>query len=126
MQRQNGFEGAIEIQPDWYPNGVSGGGIVRIPAGESTASYALSASPRATPGTWKMTMNATTTDGDSYSGVGRVRVSSNFIDLAVGSPYVALKFRPGAVRRGQTTEFLCDVTHLNPYDKNVVMEEDLI
>ncbi|MEE3366540.1 MAG: serine protease, partial [Planctomycetota bacterium] len=77
--------------------------------------YSLSASPRATPGTWKMTMNATTTGGDAYSGVGRVRVSSNVIELAVGSPYVALKFKPGAVRRGQVTEIHCDVKHLQPF-----------
>lgn len=117
IQRQTGFTGAIEIQPDWYPNGVSGGGSVLIPEGKSEAEYPLSASSRATPGIWKMTMNATTTDGDSYSGVGRVRVSSNFVDLTVGSPFVALKFRPTAVRRNQTMEIICDVKHLQPFTK---------
>jgi len=115
VRRQNGFQGAIDIQPDWYPNGVSGGGAVTIPPEKSEVEYSLSASPRATPGTWKMTMNATTTGGDAYSGVGRVRVSSNVIELAVGSPYVALKFKPGAVRRGQVTEIHCDVKHLQPF-----------
>lgn len=115
VQRQNGFTGPIEIQPDWYPNGVSGGGSITIPEGETEADYAMSASSSATPGTWKMTMNGTTTDGDAYSGVGRVRVSSNFIDLAVGSPYVKLRFAQSAVRREQTTEIHCDVTHLQPF-----------
>tara|TARA_Y100000758_G_scaffold287040_1_gene238165 strand:- start:778 stop:3309 length:2532 start_codon:yes stop_codon:yes gene_type:complete len=115
VRRQEGFQGAIDIQPDWYPNGVSGGGTVTIPEGESEAEYSLSASSRATAGTWKMTMNATTTGGDAYSGVGRVRVSSNVIDLAVGSPYIALKFKPSALRRGQTTEVHCAVKHLQPF-----------
>ena len=115
VRRQNGFQGAIDVQPDWYPNGVSGGGAVTIPPEKSEVEYSLSASPRATPGTWKMTMNATTTGGDAYSGVGRVRVSSNVIELAVGSPYVALKFKPSAVRRGQVTEIHCEVKHLQPF-----------
>ena len=115
VRRQEGVQGAIDIQPDWYPNGVSGGGTVTIPAGESEAEYSLSASVRATAGTWKMTMNATTPGGAAYSGVGRVRVSSNVINLAVGSPYVALKFKPSDVRRGQTTEVHCAVKHLQPF-----------
>ena len=115
VRRQNGFQGAIDIQPDWYPNGVSGGGAVTIPPEKSEVEFSLSASPRATPGTWQMTMNATTTGGDAYSGVGRVRVSSNVIELAVGSPYVALKFKPSAVRRGQVTEIHCEVKHLQPF-----------
>ncbi len=117
VKRQNGFTGVIEIKPDWYPNGVSGGGTLLIPEGETEVEYPLSASSRATPGTWKMTMNATTTDGDAYSGVGRIRVSSDFIDLVVGSPYVALRFRPSAVRRKQTAEIVCEVKHLQPFTR---------
>ena len=115
VQRQNGFDGAIEIQPDWYPNGVAGGGAVTIKAGETEAEYPLSASASATAGTWRMTINGTTTDGDSYSGVGRVRVSSNFIDLAVGTPYIKLRFTQSAVRRLQTANIHCDVTQLESF-----------
>ena len=117
VKRQNGFEGAIDIQPDWYPNGISGGGAVTIAAGETEAEYSLSASSRATPGTWKMTMNATTTGGDAYSGVGRIRVSSNVVELTVGSPHVALAFKPCAVRRGQVATVRCDVTQLQPFQQ---------
>lgn len=115
VRRNEGFDGPIDIQPDWYPNGISGGGAVTIPPGESEAEYTLSASSSATAGTWKMTMNATTTAGDAYSGVGRIRVSSNYIDLAVGSPYVKLKFAASAVRRNQTAEIRCAVTRLKPF-----------
>ena len=48
VRRRNGFQGAIDIQPDWYPNGVSGGGAVTIPPEKSEVEYSLSASPRAT------------------------------------------------------------------------------
>lgn len=115
VRRQNGFSGPVEIQPDWYPNGVAGGGSITIAAGQSEAAYSLSASAAATPGTWKMTMNGTTTEGDNYSGVGRVRVSSNFIDLAVGAPYVKLAMKQSAVRRQQTAEIHCRVTRLQPF-----------
>ena len=117
IRRRKGFDEAIDIQPDWYPNGVSGGGATTIVAGQSEAEYSISASRSATPGTWKMTMNATTTDGLFYSGVGRIRVSSDFIDLAVASPYVALRFQPSAVRRNQSAKVVCDVSHLKPFSK---------
>ena len=117
VRRQNGFAGPIEIQPDWYPNGVAGGGSITIAAGQTQATYALSASASATPGIWKMTMNGTTTKGDSYSGVGRVRASSNFIDLSVGAPYVKLAIKQSAVRRQQTAEIHCRVTRLQSFTK---------
>lgn len=117
VRRQNGFRGPVEIQPDWYPNGVAGGGSITVAEGQTEATYSLSASAAATPGTWKMTMNGTTTNGDNYSGVGRVRVSSNFIDLAVGAPYVKLTMKQSAVRRQQTAEIHCRVTRLQPFTK---------
>ena len=47
VRRQNGFTGAIDIQPDWYPAGVSGGGAITIAADQTEAEYPLSASSRA-------------------------------------------------------------------------------
>ena len=46
-----------------------------------------------------------------------MRVSSNFIDLAVGAPYVKLTMKQSAVRRQQTAEIHCRVTRLQPFTK---------
>lgn len=113
--RDEKFNGAIQIQPDWYPPGVSAGGILEIPAGESEAEFVLSASSSAKPGTYRLIMNGHTKEGDWESGVGVRRISSGFFDLVVTSPYVAIRFSSGAIRRNQTAELKCKVQHLQPF-----------
>ena len=48
-------------------------------------------------------------------GVGVRRISSGFFDLVVTSPYVAIRFSSGAIRRNQTAELKCKVEHLQPF-----------
>ena len=50
VRRQNGFQGAIDIQPDWYPNGVSGGGAVTIPPEKSEVGVLVECFPASHPG----------------------------------------------------------------------------
>ena len=116
VQRSKGFEGPVEMQPDWFPAGISGGGLLQVPAGESEAEFVLSASRSAAPGTYQMTMNGHTQDGDWESGVGVRRVSSGFFELQVTSPYVAVKFPSGTIRRNQTAELKCTLEQLRPFE----------
>jgi hypothetical protein len=61
-------------------------------------------------------MNATTTGGLLfYSGVGRRRVSSKFVDLTVGEPYLTMNIHRTAVERGSRAEIVCDVKQLKPF-----------
>ena len=60
-------------------------------------------------------MNCHTKEGDWESGVGVRRVSSGFFDLVVTSPYVAIKFPSGTIRRNQTAELKCKVEHLQSF-----------
>ena len=115
IERNDGFEGAVEMQPDWYSAGVSGGGLLQIPAGETEAEFVFSASPSAAPGTYRMTMNGHTKEGDWESGVGVRRVSSSFFDLTVTSPYLAVQFPSATIRRNQTTEIECRLKQLQPF-----------
>ena len=116
IQRHTDFTGAVEMQPDWYSAGVSGGGRLQIPAGETEAEFVLSASASAAPGTYRMTMNGHTKEGDWESGVGVRRVSSDFFDLTVTSPYVAVEFASATIRRNQTGEIQCRIKQLQPFD----------
>ncbi|MAR10280.1 MAG: hypothetical protein CL681_09930 [Blastopirellula sp.] len=116
VRRQQGFTGPIQMQPDWFPVGISGGGLLEIPAGESEAEFVLSASRSATPGTYRMTMNGHTRDGDWESGVGVHRVASDFFELQVTSPFIAVQFPSGAIRRNQTADLTCTIQQLQPFE----------
>lgn len=116
IQRRNGFRGAVKMQPDWYSAGVSGGGLLEIPAGETEGEFILSASASARPGQYRMTMNGHTTDGDWESGVGVKRVSSDFYQVRVSTPFVAMRFAPAAIRRNETAEVKCRIQQLQPFE----------
>ncbi len=115
LTRHGGFDEAVDVQPDWLPPGVAGESAVTISPGQTEAKYTLHADPNAQPGAYKVAMNATTTGGLYYSGVGRVRVSSAFADLTVSQPYVAVEVRRTAVERGRRGEIVCDVKALKPF-----------
>ena len=104
------------MQPDWYSAGVSGGGRLQIPAGETEAEFVFSASSSAAPGTYRMSMNGHTMEGDWESGVGVRRVSSDFFELKVTSPYVSVRFPSATIRRNQTAEIECEIKHLQPFE----------
>ena len=114
VTRQRGFNEPIEIQADWAPPGVNTKPTVTIEACSSRAVYRLSATGSAKPATWRFAVTATTTGGSYYLGVGRIRVSSAFIDLAIAEPYLALKNHPASIRRGQRAQIVWDVDHKKP------------
>ena len=99
VTRAGDFKGPIEMQPDWLPSGVSKGPTVTIPADRDEATFRIQANDKAAPRVYKIAMNASTTGGDSYSGVGRIRVSSAFVELTVAEAYLSIelqRFRGGA------------------------------
>jgi Bacterial pre-peptidase C-terminal domain len=106
VEREKGFDGAIEIQTDWLPSGVSKEPAVTIPAGKSEATFKIQANDKAAAGTYRIAMNATTTGGDAYSGIGRVRVSSEFVDLKIAEPYLSIELTRTSVERGKRGEIM--------------------
>jgi hypothetical protein len=99
--RHGDFKGAVEIQPDWLPQGVSKGGTVTVPADKDEAEFKIQAGEKAAPGVYRIAMNASTTGGDAYSGIGRVRVSSEFVDLRVAGPYLTIDLPRSSVEQGK-------------------------
>lgn len=116
ITRRAGFNEPVEFQCDWVPPGVQGDSTITIPAGQSDSVMHLHADPTAEPGNYKLAVTATTTGGWDYSGVGRTRVSTGFIDLIVDEPYVVLKGIPSAVRCGSTTQVEWNVEHKKPFE----------
>ncbi len=100
--RHGDFKDPIEIQPDWLPTGVSKESARTIPADKDEAVFKISAGPKAPAGTFQIAMNATTAKGgDSFSGVGRIRVSSKFVALKLSEPYLSVDLKRAAVEKGQ-------------------------
>lgn len=113
------FKGAIEIQPDWLPPGVSKAGIVTIPADKSEATFTINANAKAVPGVYQIAMNASTNDvGDGYTGIGRVRASSAFVDLKISEPYLSITLNRSAVERGQKADITATIEQKKPFPGN--------
>jgi hypothetical protein len=104
INRHGDFKDPIEIQTDWLPPSVSKESTVTIPAGKSEGSFKIHADSKAAAGLYKIAINASTTGGDAYSGIGRVRVSSAFVDLKIAEPLLAIDLKRSSVEQGQTSE----------------------
>jgi hypothetical protein len=115
VTRVGDFQGPIEMQPDWLPQGVSKEAVVTIPAGKDEATFRIQANDKAAPGVYKIAMNASTTGGDSYSGVGRIRVSSAFVELTVAQPYLSIDLHRSAVERGKQAEITGALHQVRPF-----------
>ena len=61
-------------------------------------------------------MNASTTGGYASSGVGRVRVSSEFVELRVAQPYLTIDLQRGSVERGKQAELTGVVRQMRPFE----------
>jgi hypothetical protein len=116
ITRHGDFKDAVEIIPDWLPPGVSKGNVVTIPAGKTEATFPIQANDKAAKGVYQIAMNASTTGGDGYSGIGRVRVSSPFVDLKVAEPYVSIDLQRGSVEQGKTAQIVAMLHQLQPFE----------
>ena len=116
VMRRGEFKGPIEIQPDWLPPGVSKGATVTIPADKTEATYQIQANDKAAPGVYQIAMNASTTGGDGFSGIGRIRVSSPFVQLKVSAPYLTLDLQRGSVERGKEGQIVATIRQNQPFD----------
>lgn len=122
LTRHGDFQGPVEIFSDWLPGGVSSGGTVTIPAGKSEVLYRVQANDKAATGTFPIALNATTTGGDSTSGIGRIRVSTPFTPLEVAEPYVAIELKRSSIERGGKAEILATVKHNRPFPGRASVE----
>jgi hypothetical protein len=116
VEREKGFEGAIEIQTDWLPQGVSKEPTVTIPAGKNEVTFKIQANDKAAVGTYRIAMNASTTGGDAYSGIGRVHVSSEFVELKIAEPYLSIELQRTSVEQGKKGEITGTLKINRPFE----------
>jgi Bacterial pre-peptidase C-terminal domain len=111
VARHGNFKEPVEILPDWLPPNVSKEAAVTIPADKSESVFKIRADNKAAPGVYKIAMNATTKGGDAYSGVGRIRVSSPFVELKVAEPYLGVELQRASLQRGQRGQIVGVLKH---------------
>lgn len=115
LHRREGFREAIEVQFDWVPQGVQAQPTLTIEENQTSTTLRLFANSTAKPDVWKVAATASTVGGEYYLGTGRTRTSSALVELAIAEPYVELKNKPAAVRRGEKSQIHWDVTHKKPF-----------
>ncbi len=114
--RHGDFNDPVEIQTDWLPQGVSKQSALTIPKDKNEATFKINASAKAPAGVFQIAMNATTAKGgDSFSGVGRVRVSSKFVELKLSEPYLAVDLKRASVEKGQRGQIVGTLKQNKPF-----------
>jgi hypothetical protein len=116
ITRHGDFKDAVEMIVDWLPSGISKGNVVTIRAGKDEGTFQIQANDKAAKGVYQIAMNASTVDGDGYSGVGRVRVSSKFVDLKVTEPYLSIDMQRGSVEQGKTAQIVATLHQIQPFE----------
>lgn len=121
LDRHGDFKGPVELQADWLPPGVSGGGAVTVPADKSEGEVKIQANAKADPGIYQIAINGSTQGGDGFSGYGRVRVSTPFVKLEVSEPYVTIDLRRSSVERGKRGEIVGPIKENKPLPANATV-----
>ena len=114
LHREAGFDEPVDFGADWLPPGLAGESAVTFAPGQAEARFAIHADPRARPGVYRIALNATTTGGEVYTGVGRTRASSAFADLTVSDPYLTIRLGRSAIERGARGEIVGEIDPSKP------------
>jgi hypothetical protein len=116
LSRQPGFNEPVEFQVDFAPAGVGLPPKELIAANQTEAVLRIAADRNAPLGKGPLYVMATTLDGHDYLGSGRVRVSSELIEIDVAEPFVELASEPTSVRRGGRAKIAFSVTPKSPFE----------
>jgi hypothetical protein len=121
LTRQPGFDEPVEFQADFAPAGVGLPPKELIPSGDTEAVLRITAERNAPLGKGPLYIMATTLGGQNeqasqYLGTGRIRVSSQIIEIDVAEPFLELASEPVSVRRGGRATFAFTVTPKSPFE----------
>jgi hypothetical protein len=116
LNRHGDFKGPVEIQADWLPPNVSGSPTATIPPEKTEGEFKIQANNKAAAGTYQIAMTASTTGGDGASGIGRIRVSSPFVNLEVAEPYVTIDLKRSSIEQGRRGSITAILKQNRPFD----------
>ena len=116
LTRQPGYDEPVEFQAAFAPSGVGLPPKELIPSGATETTLRITADRSAPLGKGPLYVMATTLRGNDYLGAGRVRVSSELIEIEVAEPFVELASEPASVRRGGRARVAFKVTPKSPFE----------
>ena len=116
VKRKGDFTGAIYLEMDWLPQGVTKQPPLIIPEGEDVGYYKISATSQAATGKYLLTITARENEGgDPRSGVGFHYIGSPFISVEVMEPYLQIELQRAAVEQGKRGELVGKIRHLRKF-----------
>lgn len=123
VKRRGGFTGPLRLTCYWTPTGVTAGAPIDLPAGESRATFSLSASDRAVVGSFPLSITVQQALDNSPDergarrnghGTGYHYVASPPVFIQVAEPYLQINFARTAVAQGSEGEITATIKELRP------------
>lgn len=116
VKRKGEFTGAIYLEMDWLPRGVSKQPPLIIKEGEDVGNYRISATNQAMTGKYQLSITAREYEGGNpRTGVGYHYIGTQFINVEVTDPYMQIELARTAVEQGKRGEFIGTIKHLRPF-----------
>lgn len=116
LTRRSGYDAPVDFQAVFAMPGIGLPPKELIPSGATEAMLRITAEPKAALGKGPLYVMAETQDGSDALGAGRVRVSSQLIEIEVAEPFVELASVPTSVRRGARATVAFAVTPKSPFE----------
>ena len=116
VQRDEGFNGPITLQFPFRPPGVGTRRSIKIAAGKSEAVYPLNANANAQIRKWPIYVLA------NADVAGNAWASSQLAELEVAERLVTFEMQRAACEQGQTTEIICKLNHISPFEGQATAE----
>ena len=116
LTRRPGYDEPVEFQADFAPPGVGLPPKDVIPSGSTEAVLRISAERNAPLGKGPLYVMASTVGGNDYLGTGRIRVSSQLVEIEVVEPFVELAGALSTIRRGGRANVVFAVTAKTPFE----------
>ncbi|MEL7499826.1 MAG: PPC domain-containing protein [Planctomycetota bacterium] len=108
--RDEGFDAPINLQFPFRSPGVGTTYQITLPKGQSEISYPLNANGNAMIGKWPMYVIGTS------SFKGPAWASTQMGELEIAAPLVTAAFERVSIVRGESTQLICKLAHLTPFE----------
>jgi hypothetical protein len=110
VERDPGFDEAVELQMVWNPPGVTSQSDATVPKGATNVHYQLNAAENAEARAWRIAvLGHATVEG------GQVYVSSQLSDLQIAAPFVTGRIQTLVASPGDTAALTVELRQLKPF-----------
>ncbi|MFT5466540.1 MAG: hypothetical protein ACI8UO_001640 [Verrucomicrobiales bacterium] len=116
ITRKGDFAGAVYLEIDWLPLGVTKQPPIIIEAGDDVGFYRISATSQAEAGDYRVTITARENEGgEPRTGVGFHYIASPLITIKVIDPYLQIELQRAAIEQGKRGEIVGKIEHLREF-----------